>query len=198
MKAPTLIETSRLLLRRYRMSDVDDVRRYMDDEEFARFKIEYRLPFTLKDAERFVGAMIYFATNDDEPYFNVAIEYQGKVIGDVELRGIPWPKHDLIPGSGDQPPSIAEMGWDVARDHWREGFATEAASAVMEYAFGALRLEKVCAWAHEDHVGSRAVMAKLGMRQEGVLRHEYRSPGTFGNVARYGILRGEWSGAAPR
>jgi ribosomal-protein-alanine N-acetyltransferase len=56
-----------------------------------------------------------------------------------------------------------EVGWRLAAAHWGNGFATEAARAAVEFAFGALQLDEVVSFTVPANVRSRRVMEKLGM-----------------------------------
>lgn len=70
--------------------------------------------------------------------------------------------------SPDQPiqehPFRAEAGWRLRRQHWRRGYATEGARALLEHGFSTVGLRLVWAETMAVNVGSRAVMTKLGMR----------------------------------
>jgi [ribosomal protein S5]-alanine N-acetyltransferase len=64
-----------------------------------------------------------------------------------------------------------EVGYSVARMHWRKGICTEAARTVIETAFSPDEdLDRVHATADADYAGSQRVMEKMGMAKEGVLR----------------------------
>jgi RimJ/RimL family protein N-acetyltransferase len=56
-----------------------------------------------------------------------------------------------------------EIGWRLARDAWGRGYATEAARAVLEEAFGPLGLDEVFALTETENVKSQAVMRRIGM-----------------------------------
>jgi ribosomal-protein-alanine N-acetyltransferase len=57
-----------------------------------------------------------------------------------------------------------EVGWRLAFEHWGRGYATEAARAALDYAFGALRLRQVVSFTVPANLRSLAVMRRLGMR----------------------------------
>jgi ribosomal-protein-alanine N-acetyltransferase len=57
-----------------------------------------------------------------------------------------------------------ELGYTLAKEHWGFGYATEAARACVDYAFGTLRLDRITAIARPENAASRHVMEKLGMR----------------------------------
>lgn len=59
-----------------------------------------------------------------------------------------------------------EIGWRLARAHWGRGFATEAARAALDHAFGPLALDEVVSFTPAPNARSRAVMERLGMRRD--------------------------------
>ncbi|MDP3773550.1 MAG: GNAT family N-acetyltransferase [Gemmatimonadales bacterium] len=75
----------------------------------------------------------------------------------------------------------AEVGYSVMRQYRRAGYATEAARALVGWAFGHPEVTRVCAETYPDLVPSRGVIAKLGFGFEG--------PGSEEGVARYSMTR---------
>jgi RimJ/RimL family protein N-acetyltransferase len=63
-----------------------------------------------------------------------------------------------------------EIGWLVQREHWGQGIATEAARAVLDFAFRILNAHRVVAFCHAQNAASERIMLKLGMKREGLLR----------------------------
>jgi RimJ/RimL family protein N-acetyltransferase len=59
-----------------------------------------------------------------------------------------------------------EIGWRLVRAAWGKGYATEAARAVLEDAFGRLGVREVLAYTAADNARSQAVMARLGMQRD--------------------------------
>lgn len=58
-----------------------------------------------------------------------------------------------------------EIGWRLARDSWGSGYATEAASAVLDFAFDEAELDEVLSWAVPANVRSTQVMERIGMER---------------------------------
>jgi RimJ/RimL family protein N-acetyltransferase len=56
-----------------------------------------------------------------------------------------------------------EIGWRLAAEHWGKGYATEAASAALDHAFGPLGLAEVVSFTAPANRRSRHVMERLGM-----------------------------------
>ncbi|MBS2029074.1 MAG: GNAT family N-acetyltransferase [Deltaproteobacteria bacterium] len=60
-----------------------------------------------------------------------------------------------------------ELAWAIARERWGRGFATEAAAALRDHAFGAMGRERVISLVRPENVASAAVAKKIGMQVEG-------------------------------
>jgi RimJ/RimL family protein N-acetyltransferase len=176
-RRPTLT-TRRLTLRPWQAEDAADVFAYSNDREFSRF-IPMPYPYTVHDAEAFVAACLK-AGWDEHPRF--AIVFDGHVVGDVNLRV-------------DATNVTAGMGYGLARHCWRKGLATEAAAAVVGWAFQTHRLVKIWATADAENIASWRVMEKLGMQREGYFRSHRVIRGERRDVVQYGILREEWGPA---
>jgi RimJ/RimL family protein N-acetyltransferase len=59
-----------------------------------------------------------------------------------------------------------EIGWRIQRQHWSQGYALEAATAVLAYAFAQLQLEQVLAFTVPANLPSQALMQRLGMQRD--------------------------------
>jgi len=64
-----------------------------------------------------------------------------------------------------------EVGWTIAADHWRRGFAVEAAGMPLQIGFCELRLDEIVSFTLADNVASRGVMEKLGFTYDGEVEH---------------------------
>lgn len=86
-----------------------------------------------------------------------------------------------------------EIAWRLARDCWGQGYATEAAEAALERAFGALSLAEVVAFTADVNQRSLALMQRLGMRDSGAFAHPDLPPGHRLRPHRiYRITRLQW------
>ena len=96
-------------------------------------------------------------------------------------------------------PSSAEAGWRLARRHWRQGYATEAAAALLDHGFGTVGLTQVWAETMAVNEPSRRVMTRLGMRH---VRTDHRSwdeplPGAELGEVIYSITSETWTSRVP-
>jgi RimJ/RimL family protein N-acetyltransferase len=119
------------------------------------------------------------------------IRSTGEFIGFV---GLSVPKR-LLPFS-----PCVEVGWRLARAHWGQGFATEAARAALRVGFEQIALDEVVSFTSVLNVRSRAVMERIGMRNT---LQDFEHPGIpEGHSLRlhclYRITREEWSAMTDR
>ena len=116
---PECIQTPRLLLRRYRLTDAEDVYAYARDPEWGRFLITIEPPYERQHADAFVAECVL---EDRRTEHTWALEHEGRVVGGLGLR--PVHRH-----------ARAELGYSLARWLWSRGLMTEAVSAVVDEAF---------------------------------------------------------------
>lgn len=147
-----MLETARLLMRKFTWDDLDKIIELRADDEVAwgiggarsqtREFNEIRLQFYLDCYEKFgygMCAMIWKET--------------GELIG--------WSGLLPIEETGE-----TEVGYGMAKKFWRRGIGLEAARAWLDYGFNTVGLEKIVAFALPENTGSWRIMEKLGMRYE--------------------------------
>lgn len=86
----------------------------------------------------------------------------------------------------------AMLGYCLAEAAWGQGFATEAAGALLQWAFNTLKLNRVQSEADTRNTASDRVLAKLGFLREGTLRENCIVDGEISDSWIYGLLRREW------
>jgi ribosomal-protein-alanine N-acetyltransferase len=86
----------------------------------------------------------------------------------------------------------ASLGYCFAEAAWGHGYATEAARAVLDWAYGALDLNRVQAETDTRNLASARVLEKLGFVREGTLREDCVVNGDVSDSWVYGLLRREW------
>ena len=92
-----------------------------------------------------------------------------------------------------------EIGWVIASDHQGRGYATEAARALMDFAFSTLRCHRVVATCQPENVASWRVMQKLGMRREAHFRQALcHKTGAWWDEYFYALLADEHFAARSR
>lgn len=87
------------------------------------------------------------------------------------------------------------LGYCFGEAAWGHGYATEAARALLGWAFDTLDLNRVQAETDTRNAGSARVLEKLGFQREGTLREDCVVDGVVSDSWVYGLLRREWSAA---
>ena len=168
------LETPRLILRPPRMEDFDAWAAFLDDEVATKF-IGGRQP--RPTAWRTFMCMCGAWAMTGIAMFSVIEKASGKWVG----RLGPW-----NPEGWPAP----EVGWGIAREHWGKGYATEGATATMNYAFDVLGWDHVIHCIEENNAASQGVAKRLGSKLLG--RVKMPAPYEHFVVDSWGQTRDEW------
>ncbi|HEX2816133.1 MAG TPA: GNAT family protein [Phenylobacterium sp.] len=174
------LRTERLLLREIREGDFDDVHAYAVDPLVARF-MDWG-PNTHDETVTHMALKLDEQTRWPRDEVTLAIEHlaDGLVIGTIRLA------------VSDRANLTGDFGYSLHSAYWRQGFATEAARAVIGAGFRALGLHRIWAECDVDNVGSWSVMKKLGMRREAHFRDGKQVKGLWRDRYLYAVLADEW------
>lgn len=173
MHLPSLT-TARLIIRPFTSADVGAVHVYTSNAQVMTYIDDGAL--TLAQTHDFV----YQQLGDDAKAFAVELTTTHQLIGHIIAH--PWVAHRTY-----------ELGWVFNPAYHGQGFATEAASAVMAYCFDHLDAHRVIATCQPENPPSYRVMEKLGMRREAHFRQcIYRGDGVWWDEYFYAILASEW------
>lgn len=146
-----MMQTSRLLLRRWRAQDRLPFAKLNADPRVVEF-----LPGPLTRAESDARADRIEAHFEEHGFGLWAVEVPGvlEFAGFVGLARTTFDAH-FTP--------CVEVGWRLDADCWNRGYATEGARAALEYGFTTLRLDEIVSFTVPDNTRSRRVMEKIGM-----------------------------------
>ncbi|GAB3742966.1 GNAT family N-acetyltransferase [Microlunatus parietis] len=87
----------------------------------------------------------------------------------------------------------ADVGYDLRRDHWGRGIATEALDLLLRFGFDRMDLNRVEAQTIADNHESVRLLERLGFRRDGLRRsYSLEEDGTYHDGAIYGLLRHEY------
>ena len=177
-----VLETERLLIRDAGVDDLQGFFDYMRREDYWR-----HVPVDPVTVDA-VNVMIQRAVLDQSQvprtgyFLAVAGKQSNKLVGEaiLHVRSARWRQ--------------GEIGWGIGHDQVGNGLATEIGLAMMRLAFDQLHLHRVYAQCRVENTASRRIMAKLGMRQEGVLRENVMARGEWWSSVQCAILSTEWRG----
>ena len=173
------IVTERLVIRRYRHDDIPDVLGFAAQPSVAKVTSR-RIQATEEGVRKYIDLQNSYRPFEMDEVFELAIERKedGKVIGFF--------------GFICQDYGQGEMGWALGEEYRGQGYATEAARALMDYGFNSLGLHRIHADTSTDNTASWRIMERLGMRREGLLRGAVYEEGKWVDRYVYGILADEW------
>ncbi|WP_321905325.1 GNAT family N-acetyltransferase [Paraburkholderia tropica] len=86
----------------------------------------------------------------------------------------------------------AEIGFSLQRRHWGKGYMSEAAAAVVDYAFDIAKLHRLEADIDPRNLASARVLERLDFVREGLLRERWIVGDDISDSALYGRLRRDW------
>lgn len=174
-----VIETERLVLRRFTQRDAADLFEYLHEPVSSCF-LSLALS-SIRDAER---EALERSTHDKS--IAVCLRTSGKLIGDLFAE----PEGDTF-----------SVGWNFNPGFGGRGYAHEAATALFTHLFAQRAARRLYAYVEDTNTSSQRLCERLGMRQEGVFkefvsfRNDDDGAPVYENTMQYAILRREWSPA---
>jgi RimJ/RimL family protein N-acetyltransferase len=174
------IETARLRLRRFEDADLAPFIAYRNDPDVAR----YQSWDGISEAEAVAFVREQQTAPADTPgeglQIAIARKDSGRLIGDCMFK--------LMEDDSRQ----AEIGYTLAQDAQGQGFATEAITALLTWAFTTYDLHRVIAIVDVKNAASVALLERLRLRREAHFRQNIWFKGAWGDEYVYAILRDEW------
>jgi RimJ/RimL family protein N-acetyltransferase len=174
-RSSPVLETERLILRSPRLADAKAIAALANDRRIAANTLRIPHPYSLADAQAFLTAA---EAAEDEIVFLVTAR-DGAVLGCCGIAKL----------DGETP----EIGYWLGVPFWGKGFATEAARAVIDHAFGTLGHEVLLGGARVSNPASRRVLEKCGFQWTGVGLYRIRALGSSAPLDRFRLDRGLWA-----
>jgi RimJ/RimL family protein N-acetyltransferase len=178
----TILDAARLRLRPLTAADTDALLSYRGDPEVCRY-----LPFPPMDEAEIARRLetqwfrTVLAADDEHVTLGAELRDSGQLVGDVILF-LKSREH-----------GVGEIGWVFAPRVAGQGFATEAATAMLDWAFGPVGLRRVIARLDERNTASARLCERLGMRLEARLIENEVFKGELSTELDYAILSREWA-----
>ena len=171
--------TERLLIRDFTATDWQAVHTYASNPLVTQYMIWG--PNTEHDTKAFIQRVIEMQGQSPRVDFEFAVTLRtnGQIIGGVGIH--------VSDRQG-------EIGYCFHPDYWRQGYASEAAAAMLRFGFQELGLHRIYAKCRPDNIGSASVMKKIGMTYEGHLREHLFYKGKWHDSFQYSILEHEFMG----
>jgi RimJ/RimL family protein N-acetyltransferase len=179
MKETTMesIVTDRLIIRKFEQNDWQDLYEYLSDKEVVKFE-----PYDIYSEEQAKEEAI--ERSKSESFYAVCLKENEKVIGNLYLD-----KGDF---------DTWELGYVFNRKYQGQGYATESAKALLDYAFAYLGARRIVAMCNPKNSPSWKLLERLHMRREGLLlqniyfKTNSNGEPIWGDTYEYAILKEEW------
>jgi RimJ/RimL family protein N-acetyltransferase len=179
LKIHPRIETSRLRLRPFVAEDAAALAQHGGAAAVADTMLDWPHPFSAANARSTIAAQAASYQAGRAVHFAVERRDRAGLVGGIELCDL------------DTRHQCAELRFWIAEAEWGQGFASEAARAVLRFGFADLGLHRIDAMHLVRCQAAAAVLRKIGMRQEGLLRERVRKSGRFEDVALCASLAGD-------
>ena len=176
MKKILILETKRLRLRPFELSDAKEVQRLAGNWAIADMTSNIPHPYKDGMAETWISKHQEWFSQEKGVMLAITQKTNGALIGAISLMNI---------SKGHQ----AELGYWIGKPFWNQGFCTEAGRAILLYAFTELSLLRVHATHFTRNPASGRVLKKLGMNHEGTRPRHIKKWDTYEDIELYGILK---------
>jgi len=174
------LETRRLWLRWPRLADVQAIVRLAGEKAVAEMTALIPHPYSEEDAERFVFQAR--CANADGAGLTLAVTLKGKPNAAIGMVGI----------SPDPDGGVPHLGYWLGRPSWGQGYATEAARALVDAFFAYTPALELTASARVVNPASRRVLEKCGFAFQSSGFKEFKARGGFMPVDHFRLDRRAW------
>lgn len=178
------IPTPRLTLRPFTTEDAPRVAELCNDRRITDTTLVLPYPYELAHATSWIGGLL-------EDYAKGAFGARAITLNDESAHTL----IGCIGGSEQFPHQRFEVGYWTAPPYWGCGYATEALRATIDHLFQATALNRIQAYHFENNPASGRVLAKAGLRPEGIRRQYVFKNGRYIDCPMFAILRQDWQPA---
>ncbi len=145
----SIIQTERLVLRPFTMSDLDSTHEYASDLETTKYMI-YLPNRTIQETENFLRRVTAEWNKPEPEFYEFAVTLDGVHIGAVSVYH-------------DKSKRKCVLGWILNKKYHDNGYATEAAKAALRFAIDELKVKTTVAYCDYRNRPSISVMQKIGL-----------------------------------
>lgn len=172
-----LIETQRVILRRFTMDDANDMfNNWFGDSEVCKY-MAWPHRKNIEQAKFIIENLL---NAYEEPSF-----YQWAIILKENNKNIGTTGLSIV----DEGYLCGGISYCIGKKYWGKGIATEVVQAVLEFAFNTVGFNRIEAYHAVDNIASGRVMKNVGMTFEGFARQKYKSNRGFEDSNVYAILK---------
>lgn len=175
------LHTQRLLLRNFTASDLEAFLAYRNDPNIAKYQ-SWSVPYPREKAEALIRELQDVHAPKQGDWLQLALELKetGEMIGDVAF------------GVNAEDARQATVGFTIASDRQRKGYASEALTTLLDYLFEDVDMHRVVADCDTENTASWKTLEKLGFRREAHFVESLLIGKEYTSEYHYGLLQREW------
>lgn len=173
-----VLNTERFVLRRMALGDAPRLFEMLRDPSVAQYTAHRPLRGMPEAVELVRNVGLDFATRRAVRWA-VSSDPQGPLVATVGVHD--WDRYNRV----------ISVGFDVDREHWGQGIATEVLAAVTQFSFDALDVNRVQADVMSGNDACMTVLERLGFEREGVQRERLFKDGGYHDVVLFGLRRNQ-------
>ncbi|WP_026688924.1 GNAT family N-acetyltransferase [Alteribacter aurantiacus] len=177
-KSQNTLTTDRLLLRPFNRLDATRVTKHCNNYRIYRHTLYLPYPYLKEHALTWIDTHQNNFKLDKSYEYAVTLKKDGDLVGAIAL-------------TNNQAFHHGELAYWIGEEYWGQGYATEAAQGIVDFAFREKEYHKVFARCFQSNPGSEKVLKKVGMKKEGVLKDHVFKEGQYESLIYYGLVKGE-------
>ncbi len=172
-----MLKTKRLNIRELIFADIDNVHKLHSLPETDEFNT-LGIPENIQTTENIVNEWLIIQKQEPRNSYIFCIDKNDN----SEFIGL------IAINLGKVNYKTAEVWFKIHKNHWRQGYTTEALTRILKYGFNDLKLHRIEAGCAVENVASSKVLEKVGMTREGMKRKKLPIRGQWKDNYFYGIL----------
>jgi ribosomal-protein-alanine N-acetyltransferase len=175
---PPRLDSDRLILRSMTDDDVSFVFKHFSDPDVTEYLVDQEPVANALEAKE----IIQWASNPKDiscTRWVIFLREDNEPIGTCGFHN--W----------DQTNNRVEIGYDLAKSHWRKGISYEALNLMIASGFDRMGLNRIEAYVHLENVASYSLLKKLGFHLEGIVRDKHLFRGEYYDHYCFSLLKSD-------
>lgn len=178
-KIPVL-EGERIRLRRMEQGDAADLFRYWSDPKVVKY-MNVPMFTSVEETSEMIDFLNGLSETEDTMRWGIELVQEQRLIGSCGFNT--WELSGAYRG---------EIGYDIGRAYWRQGYMTEAFRLMLNYGFMTMGLNRIEALVDPRNSASRSILQSFTFHEEGLLREYQRTEEGFVDLLIYSLLRRDY------
>ncbi len=177
-----MLKTNRLNIRELTFADIDNVHKLHSLPETDEFNT-LGIPENIQATENILNEWLIIQKQEPRNSYIFGIDKNdnNEFIGLIAIN------------LGKVNYRTAELWFKIHKDHWRQGYTTEALTRILKYGFIDLKLHRIEAGCAVENIASSKTLEKAGFKREGIKRKKLPIIGVWKDIYFYGILEEEFN-----